>query len=109
MKNKVDFQKVTDLIKSTKETVFAGLGGLIVMEKGSWDLVTSVDTEINDIMKSGLAKITPEIGFFSEEEAGGIVSDFDGNPLGYSGKTTLVAGNTDMYRYLINTIKGANI
>lgn len=62
------FEKVIDLVKSTKNIVFDKSLIKDVSMKGAADFVTEVDKAISKYIKDELAKLTPHIGFMSEEE-----------------------------------------
>ncbi len=67
------YDKVIELVKSTKKIVFDESMRKDVSMKGAADFVTAVDMTISNYIKEELAKITPEIGFMSEEEKAEIV------------------------------------
>lgn len=62
------YNKVIELVKSTKEIVFDKQKQHDVSMKGAADFVTAVDMAISDYLKAELAELTPDIGFMSEEE-----------------------------------------
>lgn len=62
------YDKVIDIVKSTKSIVFDDTLRNNVQLKGYADFVTAVDTGISNYLKSELQKLYPDYGFFSEEE-----------------------------------------
>lgn len=62
------YNKVVELVKSTKSIVFDKQKQQKVDMKGAADFVTAVDLAISDYLKAELAVLTPDIGFMSEEE-----------------------------------------
>ena len=62
------YNKVIELVKSTKAIVFDKQKQQKVDMKGAADFVTAVDIAISDYLKAELAVLTPDIGFMSEEE-----------------------------------------
>lgn len=70
----MDYNQIIALVKTASEFVFnASLRENINM-KGAADFVTAVDLKISDFIKTELSKLTPEIGFMSEEEEGEITA-----------------------------------
>lgn len=68
----MDYNKIIDLVKEASQFVFdTGLKDSVSM-KGSADFVTKVDISISNFMKQALKSLDPTIGFFSEEEKGGL-------------------------------------
>lgn len=68
----VNQHKVIELVKSTKSIVNQLELRKHVQMKGASDFVTDVDFAISSFLKEELAKLNPEIGFFSEEEEGAL-------------------------------------
>lgn len=62
-----DFSTIIELVKQASQMVFSKELRTSVNMKGEADFVTAVDLSISSLIKSELAKITPEIGFISEE------------------------------------------
>jgi len=62
------YNKVIELVKSTKQIVNDQTKLKEVSMKGAADFVTAVDMAISDYLKAALAELTPDIGFMSEEE-----------------------------------------
>ena len=62
------YTEIIELVKSTKKIVFDKQKQHDISMKGAADFVTAVDMAISDFLKEELAKLTPEIGFMSEEE-----------------------------------------
>ncbi len=67
-----DPERITDLVKGMKDIVFSEALRQQVSMKGAADFVTAVDTAISSELKKKLSVLYPSIGFFSEEEAGGL-------------------------------------
>ena len=67
----MDYQKIVDLVVGCKPIALGELTSKVSM-KGDCDFVTAVDTTISETLKTALADLTPEVGFFSEEETGGL-------------------------------------
>ena len=66
------YNEVIDLVIQAGKYVFDdGLRADVSM-KGAADFVTAVDLKISTFLKEKLAVLTPEIGFMSEEESGGL-------------------------------------
>lgn len=65
---------VENLVKQTREIVLKH-SKMDVRMKGSADFVTNIDIEISRFLKNELRKQFPVIGFFSEEEAGGLTDN----------------------------------
>lgn len=64
----MDYQKIIDLVKSAADFVFDETLKSDVNMKGESDFVTAVDLKISTFVKEELKKLTPDIGFMSEEE-----------------------------------------
>ena len=62
------YNEVIELVKSTKQIVNDQTKLKEVSMKGAADFVTAVDMAISDYLKAALARLTPDIGFMSEEE-----------------------------------------
>ncbi len=67
------YDKIIELVKSTKKIVFDESMRKDVSMKGAADFVTAVDMTISNYVKQELAVLTPDIGFMSEEEKTEIV------------------------------------
>lgn len=68
----MDYNTIIDLVKEASKFVFdEGLKDSVSM-KGSADFVTMVDISISNFLKQALKSLDPTIGFFSEEEKGGL-------------------------------------
>lgn len=64
----MDYQAIISLVKKASQFVFdKSLRGDVSM-KGSADFVTAVDLKISSFVKEELKKLTPDVGFMSEEE-----------------------------------------
>lgn len=74
MTSSINFNKVIEAVKSTKDIVFDDELLSIVNIKGEADFVTAVDTKISQYLKKKLSIITPNIDFMSEEEENEIKS-----------------------------------
>jgi len=70
----MDYQAIIDMVKKAGQFVFDQSLKSSVDMKGSADFVTAVDLKISKYVKEELARITPDIGFMSEEEDGEIVA-----------------------------------
>lgn len=70
---KVDFEKVIETVKKTKAIVNDKELKSNISMKGKADFVTEVDLRISSFLGEELKKITPDIGFMSEEEENIIV------------------------------------
>ena len=68
----MNHQAVIELVKEAGQLVFDRKLQEDVSMKGAADFVTAVDIKISAFIKEGLSKLTPEIGFMSEEEEGTI-------------------------------------
>lgn len=66
----MDYQKIIDLVIEAGQCVFNEELRRDVTTKGEADFVTAVDLKISNYIKGQLQKITPDIGFMSEEEDG---------------------------------------
>lgn len=66
----MDYKEIIELVKSTKILIENEQLKNQVSSKGSADFVTAVDIAISEYLKKELNSRYPEIGFFSEEEAG---------------------------------------
>lgn len=64
----MNYEPVIALVKEAGKFVFDKELKKDVSMKGDADFVTAVDLKISDFLKRELAKLTPEIGFMSEEE-----------------------------------------
>lgn len=64
----MDYKKIISLVKEAGKIAKDKELLSQVSSKTDSDFVTAVDISISDFLKTGLAKITPEIGFMSEEE-----------------------------------------
>lgn len=64
----MNYQAIIELVKEAGQFVFDNELRSSVNMKGSADFVTAVDLKISEFVKKGLKKITPDIGFMSEEE-----------------------------------------
>lgn len=62
------YQAVIELVKKAAQFVFDESLKKDVSMKGNADFLTAVDLKISTFVKEELAKLTPEIGFMSEEE-----------------------------------------
>jgi myo-inositol-1(or 4)-monophosphatase len=67
---KVDYQKVIEAVKEAGKTALTDT--LDTKLKGKGDFVTQVDMQISDILKAKLKELTPQAGFFCEEEKGAL-------------------------------------
>ncbi len=68
----MNYQTIIDLVKEASNFVFDEELRASVATKGASDYVTAVDLKISSFIKEKLHKMTPEIGFMSEEEDGDI-------------------------------------
>lgn len=68
----MQYNVIIDLVKKASEFVFDKELRDDVNLKGSADFVTAVDLKISEFLKNELKKLTPDIGFMSEEESGEI-------------------------------------
>ncbi len=66
----MDYMAIIALVKQAGQFVFDDTLKSSVNMKGEADFVTAVDLKISSFVKEGLQKLTPEIGFMSEEEEG---------------------------------------
>ena len=66
------YDRIIELVKSTKAIVFDKKLQEDIKMKGAADFVTAVDTGISNYLKEELGKITAGYGFFSEEEDGSL-------------------------------------
>ena len=66
------YDRIIELVKSTKSIVFDRKLQEDIKMKGAADFVTAVDTGISNYIKKELDKITEGYGFFSEEEDGSL-------------------------------------
>ena len=62
------YNKVIELVHSSKNIIFDVSLRKDVRKKGTSDYVTAVDTAVSEYLKNGLKKLYPDIGFMSEEE-----------------------------------------
>ncbi len=69
----IDFEKIIEVVKSTKSIVLDNELRKHIAMKGDADFVTEVDLRISSYLEEKLAVLTPEIGFMSEEEESEIV------------------------------------
>ena len=67
MKN-IDVEKIIEAVKSTKAIVLDEKLRTQISMKGEADFVTEVDYQISKYLEKELSKLTPDIGFMSEEE-----------------------------------------
>lgn len=74
MINDIDFDKVLEIVKSTKSIVFNEKLKNCIKMKGEADFVTDIDYRISSYIGNALAVLTPGIGLMSEEEKNDIVS-----------------------------------
>lgn len=70
----MDYEKVERLVKATKQIVLSKTD-LHFRLKGESDFVTDVDLAISSFLKKELKQLNPDIGFFSEEETGGLTEN----------------------------------
>lgn len=70
--NGMNYEKVIELVKSTKAIIENETLKADVHMKGSADFVTAVDIAISNYLKKALFELYPDIGFFSEEEDGSL-------------------------------------
>lgn len=68
----MNYQAIIDLVKTAGQFVFDKDLRNNVNMKGSADFVTAVDLKISQYVKEELKKLTPDVGFMSEEEEGEI-------------------------------------
>ena len=66
------FRKAVHLVREAGKIAKDDALREIVSEKNKNDFVTAVDTGISSFMKKELRLLTPDAGFFSEEEAGAL-------------------------------------
>ena len=66
----MNYDEIIELVKSTKSIIENESLKADVHMKGSADFVTAVDISISNYLKEKLHELYPDIGFFSEEEAG---------------------------------------
>lgn len=71
----MNYQPIIELVKQAGQTVFDKTLRDSVSLKGDADFVTAVDLKISTFLREELAKLTPEIGFMSEEEETEILSE----------------------------------
>jgi len=64
----MDYQAIIELVKKASTFVFDEELRSHIDMKGAADFVTAVDLKISTFVKEELKKLTPEIGFMSEEE-----------------------------------------
>lgn len=64
----MDYNAIINLVKTAANFVFDEKLKSDVNMKGAADYVTAVDIKISEYIKEGLAVLTPNIGFMSEEE-----------------------------------------
>ena len=68
----MQYNEIIDLVVEAGQFVFDnGLRAEVAL-KGAADFVTAVDLKISGFLKEKLAVLTPDIGFMSEEENGGL-------------------------------------
>lgn len=65
----MDYKQIIELVKQASQFVFDETLRQDVDMKGTADFVTAVDLKISGFLKEELHRLTPEIGFMSEEEA----------------------------------------
>ncbi|MCH5157878.1 MAG: inositol monophosphatase [Clostridiales bacterium] len=70
----MNYKKVIDLVIKAGKYVFDDELKSNVEMKGAADFVTAVDLKISAFLKEELALISPDVGFMSEEESGGLQS-----------------------------------
>lgn len=63
-----EYQKVIELVYSTKGIICDREKRLNIYKKGNSDYITAVDTSVSEFLKEGLSKLCPDIDFMSEEE-----------------------------------------
>lgn len=68
----IDFNKIIELVKETKNLVFSEKLITQIKMKGDADFVTAVDLAVSSFLKEELNKLDSNIGFFSEEESGAL-------------------------------------
>ncbi len=68
----MDYNEIIELVIEAGQFVFDESLRGDVATKGASDFVTAVDLKISNYLKEELKKLTPEIGFMSEEEKGEI-------------------------------------
>lgn len=73
MISNIDFNKIIEAVKSTKDIVLNEELRKQINMKGEADFVTEVDFQISKYLEKELSAITPSIGFMSEEEETEIV------------------------------------
>lgn len=66
----MNYDKIIEIVKSTKSIVTSVHLQKQIKIKGEADFVTAVDLTISRYIKESLLKLYPSIGFFSEEESG---------------------------------------
>lgn len=67
----MDYILVEELVKKTK-TLITEQNEINYKFKGDADFVTAIDLAVSDFLKKELRKLDSDIGFFSEEEEGGL-------------------------------------
>ncbi len=68
----MDYNAIIEMVKQAGQCVFDQKLKNDIAEKGAADFVTAVDLKISSFVKEELARLTPDIGFMSEEEKGDI-------------------------------------
>ncbi|MBE6686467.1 MAG: inositol monophosphatase [Ruminococcaceae bacterium] len=66
----MEFNEIIELVIKSADLVFDSELKNNVNMKGTADFVTAVDLKISSYLKNELKKLTPDIGFMSEEEEG---------------------------------------
>lgn len=88
----MNYDKIIDLVKSTKKIVNDESLKSDIHLKGAADFVTAVDISISNFLKENLSKLYPEIGFFSEEDEGCGLQEYSWILDPIDGTTNLVYG-----------------
>lgn len=65
----MDYQKITEFVKESGKYVFDESLIHDISIKGEADFVTAVDVRISAFLRENLARLAPDIGFMSEEDA----------------------------------------
>lgn len=67
----MDYEKIIELVHTTKKMIFYESRNLEVKEKGPADYVTQVDVKVQEYMVNELKKLTPDVQIMAEEKENG--------------------------------------
>lgn len=67
MMNMIDFNKVIELVRSTRELILSHEDAETITVKGRADYVTEVDLKVQSYLRRELGKLAPGYGFLGEE------------------------------------------